>query len=246
MNLPIVFLHAFPLNATMWTDQAAVATGRTVLAPDFPGFGARPPGPSSLEGFADCVLAEMDAAGVRRAVFVGLSMGGYVAFRIHAKSPDRFAGLFLADTRAGPDDEAGRQRRTDQAERVRSEGIGWMADALIPGLLGETTRTIRPAVVARVRALVAGADPEGVARALLAMRDRPDSHPQLAQMDFPVVAAFGDEDALIPPAEAEAIVDAVPSGKLVRIPEAGLLSNLEEPARFNAALSTFLGKLERS
>lgn len=245
MSLPIVFLHAFPLDASMWSDQAPTVADRTVLAPDFPGFGSRPAGPSSLDEFADVVLADMDAAGVERAVVVGLSMGGYVAFRIHAKRPDRIAALFLADTRAGPDDEAGRKRRADQAERVRREGVAWLADAMIPGMLGERTRSERPEVVERVRSLVSGADPEGVARALLAMRDRPDSRPQLEQMDFPVVAAVGEEDTLTPPAEAQAIVDGVPHGKFVAIPGAGHLSNLEEPTRFNAALGAFLARLDR-
>lgn len=245
MNLPIVFLHAYPLNASMWRDQASVVADRTVLAPDFPGFGFRAPGATSLDDFAEVVISEMDTAGLGKAVFVALSMGGYVAFRIHARHPDRMAALFLADTRAGPDDEAGRQRRTDQADRARAEGLGWLADSMIAGALGERTRRERPEVVERVRSLVSEADPEGVARALLAMRDRPDSRDQLARMDFPVVALVGEEDTLTPPAESEAIVGAVPNGKLVRIPEVGHLSNIEDPARFNAALTAFLGKVDR-
>lgn len=126
---PVVFLHAFPLNGSMWTDQRSALGSRETLAPDFPGFGGRPPGEADLEAFAGVALAEMDAAGIDEAVVVGLSMGGYVAFRLHALAPERILGLILADTRSGPDDEEARLKRTDQAARVRREGLDWLAEA---------------------------------------------------------------------------------------------------------------------
>jgi len=239
-STPVVFLHAFPLNATMWTRQAEAVAPRRVLAPHFPGFGGRAPGEATLEAFARAVLSDMDAAGIEKAVVVGLSMGGYVAFRLHALAPGRVAALILADTRAGADDEAGRAKRTDQAARARREGTRWMADAMVPALLGETTRRERPAVVAQVRALVAQADAEGVARALEAMRARPDSTPDLARIRVPVLALVGEEDTLTPPVEANRIAEGVSDGRLVVLAGAGHLANLEAPEAFSAALGDFL------
>ncbi|MDF1564443.1 MAG: alpha/beta fold hydrolase [Deltaproteobacteria bacterium] len=239
-NTPVVFLHAFPLHAGMWADQREALGGREVLTPDFPGFGGRAPGEPTLEAFARAVLADLDAAGIDRAIFVGLSMGGYVAFRLHALAPERFAGLVLADTRSGADDEAGRQKRSEQAARVRAEGTGWMAAALLPALLGETTRRERPDAVARAEALITGADAEGVARALEAMRDRPDSTPQLGEITCPTLVLVGAEDTLTPPAAARAMVEALPDARLVELPGAGHLSNLELPEAFDAALLDFL------
>lgn len=240
-STPVVFLHAFPLNAAMWAGQVAALPGRAALTPHFPGFGGRAPTEADLDGFARAVLADMDQAGMARAVVVGLSMGGYVAFRLHALAPERVAGLVLADTRAGADDEAGRQKRTDQAARVRSEGTGWMGDAMVPALLGATTRRDRPQVVEEVRGLIAQAHPEGVARALEAMRARPDSTPALAGIRVPALVIVGEEDTLTPPAESRVIADGIPGARLVVLPGAGHLANLEAPEGFNQAVRAFLG-----
>lgn len=239
-STPVVFLHAFPLNAAMWEPQRGILGDRTVLTPDFPGFGGRPVDTPDLERFARTVVDHMDAAGIPRAVVVGLSMGGYVALRLHALLPDRVAALVLADTKAGSDDETGRAKRTDQAARVRKEGVEWLAEALLPALLGESTREGRPDVVKTVREMAEKADPEGVARALEAMRGRPDSTPGLARIQVPVLALVGEEDTLTPPAEARKIAEGVPDGRLVVIPGAGHLSNLESPEAFNEALLSFL------
>jgi 3-oxoadipate enol-lactonase len=225
----------------MWDRERELLANRTVIAPDFPGFGSRPPGAATLDGFAETVIDAMDAAGVDRAAIVGLSMGGYVSFRIHARWPMRVAALVLADTRAGADDEAGRAKRSAQAERARGEGVGWMPDALLPALLGETTRRARPTIAEAVRRTIADGDPEGVARALLAMRDRPDSTSALSSIDVPVLALVGEEDTLTPVAEARRIAETVPHGRLAVIPDAGHLSNLENPDAFGRELVSFLG-----
>ncbi len=240
-STPLVFLHAFPLNAAMWEPQKAAVGSRKTLTPSFPGFGGRPLAAPELDRFAAAVIGDMDATGIRRAVVVGLSMGGYVAFRLHATAPERVAGLVLADTRAGADDDAARARRTDQASRSRKSGVDWLDETLLPMLVGETTRREKPGVVADVRTMIAQADPEGVARALEAMRDRPDSAPQLSTIEVPVMVLVGEEDTLTPVGEAEVICRSVPNGRLTVLPRAGHLSNLETPDRFNEALLSFLG-----
>ena len=240
---PVVFLHAFPLNASMWVGQRAAIRDRATLAPHHPGFGGRPMVDPDLDRYASAAAEEMDAAGLRQAVLVGLSMGGYVALRFQALWPERVAAMVLADTRAGADDEAGRAKRTAQAERARGEGVGWLSEAMLPALLGETTRREREAVVARVRTLVQAAKPEGVARALEAMRGRPDSRPTLGAVRVPVLVVVGEEDTLTPVAESRLIATSVPHARLEVIPGAGHLSNLEAPEAFNRVLLDFLADL---
>jgi len=240
-STPLVFLHAFPLNAAMWEPQMAAMDSRKTLTPNFPGFGGRPVTAADLDRFTAAVIGDMDVAGIRRAVVVGLSMGGYVAFRLHALAPERVAGLVLADTRAGADDDAARARRTDQASRSRQNGLDWLDETLLPMLVGETTRREKPGVVADVRAMIAQSNPEGVARALEAMRDRPDSTPQLSTIEVPAMLLVGEEDTLTPVGEAEVICRGVQNGHLSVLPRAGHLSNLETPDSFNEALLSFLG-----
>lgn len=237
---PVVLLHAFPLNPSMWQSQVAALGKRRILTPAFPGFGERRIGTPTLESFARAVLDDMDAAGIREAVVAGLSMGGYVAFRLFELAPERFRGLVLADTRAGADDEAGREKRTSQAARARLEGVGWLPGALLPALLGETTRKERPGVVGEVGKMMEAADPEGVARALEAMRERPDSTPLLPKIQVPVLILCGEEDTLTPVEEAGKMAEAIPESRLTVIPRSGHLANLEDPESFNQALLSFL------
>ncbi|MGW2547033.1 alpha/beta fold hydrolase, partial [Kitasatospora sp. NPDC001574] len=120
---PLVLLHAFPLNAAMWSSQLDELPGPTgdearVIAPDQRGFGGTVLGTDepSLDAVADDVALLLDAAGVDRAVLGGLSMGGYVALAVARRHPDRLAGLLLANTKATADTEAARANR----ERIAS------------------------------------------------------------------------------------------------------------------------------
>lgn len=243
----IVFVHAFPMDSRMWGSQveAVSSLGWAAVAPTLPGFGDRPPGPTSLEDFAVEVLAECDRLGIQRAVFAGLSMGGYVVLRIAAMAPQRLWGLVLADTRATPDSEAARARRDALAARIRAEGVAFLADEILPTLLGETSRRERTEVVAEVRRTILQADPEGVVRALIAMRDRPDSTPILPYLSIPALVVVGSEDTLTPPEEARALAGGLPDARFRLIPGAGHLSNIENPAAFNGALVEFLAEVAR-
>ncbi|WP_293173702.1 alpha/beta hydrolase [Oceanithermus sp.] len=245
---PVVLLHAFPFSPEMWSPQVAALEGRySVFAPAMPGFGGREPGAASLEAWAEELVEALDDLGFEEAVFVGLSMGGYLAFRIWDLFPDRVAGLVLADTRAQPDDEVGKAKRAELAARVRAEGSGVLVADFVPAVLGETTLTSddeeRQEVRAWVERWVSEADPEGVARALEALAARPDSRPLLGEIEVPTLVLVGEEDTLTPPADARAIAAAIPYGELLIVPAAGHMANLENPEAFNTALLGFLEKV---
>ena len=112
-DLPIVFVHAFPLDRSMWAPQvgALVRQGRCI-APDLRGFGASTPAPPySMDQYADDIAALLDMLGVPASVVVGLSMGGYVAFAFWRRHRARVRALVLAATRAGADTDEGREKR---------------------------------------------------------------------------------------------------------------------------------------
>ncbi len=241
---PVVFLHAFPFSARMWAPQLGAVRGRfSAHAVNLPGFGGEPATAATLDQFAESVLEELDVLGIEQAVFIGLSMGGYVAFRLFDLAPERFLGLILADTRAGADAPEGKAKRTALAERVRREGAKALLPDFLHAVLGETTRRTRPELVREVEAMILEADPEGVAKALLAMRDRPDSFELLSRMDFPVLLLFGEEDALTPPEEGLRMLEKLPQGRMLTVPGAGHMANLEAPAAFNTALLGLLSEV---
>lgn len=239
----LVLLHAFPLDARMWTGQLALAdAGWRVLAPDFRGFGAGAGDPpaSSVDDYAGDVIDLLDALHVHQAVVGGLSIGGYVAFAMLRYAARYVQGLILADTRAEADTPDGVKGRERMLELVRDQGPPAVVDQMIPNLLGETTRARRPAVVEAVRAIALTSSSAAIAGAVRALMTRPDSSPQLASIHVPTLIVVGDEDTATPPAASEAMHKAIAGSELVRIPQAGHLSNLEQPELFTSAVAAFL------
>jgi pimeloyl-ACP methyl ester carboxylesterase len=245
---PLVLLHAFPLSSAMWLEQREIL-GRScrVITPDQRGFGGSPLGedPPSLAECADDVLALLDRLELETVVLGGLSMGGYVVMELLRRAPERVSALILADTKAAADSPEAREVRLRTAESVEQEGATQLAEQMLPALLGRTTMESRIAVAGRVRGLAAAAPAAAVAWACRAMAERPSSFDVLSVTSVPVLVVVGDQDTLSPVDEAQAMVDALPHGRLVVVPEAGHLSAVEDPEVFGAAVTAFLDELER-
>ncbi|WP_225830838.1 alpha/beta fold hydrolase [Streptomyces sp. NK08204] len=240
-RVPVVLLHAFPLHSTMWDAQRHVLTrtGHPVIAPDQRGFGAAVlgTGPPSLPAVVGDLARSLDSGGVRRAVLVGCSMGGYVAMAFLRRHPDRVLGLALLATRAEADTPETAAARERFAHRVLQDGHReeLLADT-VPLLVGSTTLERRTAVVERLTADVMAAPARSMAWAQRAMAARPCSLDVLHRADVPAVVIAGDEDRLVRPDEAQRLTAVLPRGRLVVVPGAGHLTPLEAPARVTTAL----------
>lgn len=242
----VVLLHGFPLNATTWSAQReALAGSYRVLCPDQRGFGGSQMGydEPSLDEVADDVAAMLDAKKLDTVVLGGLSMGGYVAMAFARRHPQRLRALVLADTKASADAPEAAANRLRIAEEVLANGSAMLVDELMPKLVGATTKASRPMVVGRIKATIESAPPPAVAWAQRAMAARPDSFDTLRSLTVPSLVIVGDEDELSPPPEAEAMVEALPDGRLARVPQAGHMSSMEAPEAFNEALGAFLASL---
>jgi 3-oxoadipate enol-lactonase len=239
-GVPLLLIHAFPLDRTMWRAQiAGLQQPYRVIAPDLRGFGRSSEAdgePIAMDQYAADLKALLDSLNVEQAVVGGLSMGGYIALAFIAQYADRVKGLVLANTRALPDSEEARQTRLTNAARVRNEGLGFLIDAMSPKMLGPTAKS---ELNITVRSMMARQRVKGVASALLGMAARPDRTPLLPLVKVPTLIITGSADALIPPADSEAMHKSIPQGMLVTIPEAGHLSNLDQADAFNDALRAF-------
>lgn len=238
---PVVWLHAFPLSADQWLPQLArVPDGWHMIAPDLRGFrGSGPgqtlgatPGSQDLDGltvddYAADVLALMTHLRIETAVIGGLSMGGYVAFALYRQAPERVAGLVLANTRATADSAEGQAARDRHIDLVMRQGVAGLARDMLPKLLGATTQRERPDLVELVGRTIAMNSPEAVIAALRALKQRPDSTPLLSSIRCPTTVITGEEDVLIPPVESATMQRAIAGSRLVVVPRAGHLSNLE-------------------
>jgi 3-oxoadipate enol-lactonase len=252
-GLPIIFLHAFPLNRQMWRGevQALLEDQRYRLVTlDWRGFGeseisSSPVQPviSTMVMFADDVAGLMEKLGIQQAVLCGLSMGGYVAFAFARKYPERLRGLILADTRPGDDTSEVRVNRENVARLAENEGTKSIADLQIPRLLSDYTRQHHPEVETHVRQLIDAASPQGIAAASRGMAVRADSSSLLAQINCPTLVIAGEQDVLAPPQVAQEYATQIPSAHYDTIPHAGHLSNLEQPDVFIQMIRQFLQTL---
>lgn len=235
---PLLLVHAFPLNSAMWERQiAALAGARRVIAPDLRGFGATELGDAEvgMDQYADDLAALLDQLGLERVALAGLSMGGYISFAFLRRHRDRVAGLVLADTRAQPDTEEGRQGRYKNAQLAEEQGPGAIADQLLPKLLAPSAPQ---ALRDELRGIIEANDGRAIAAALRAMAARPDSTPLLSTIAVPTVIVVGAEDTLTPPEDSRRMRDAISGSRLTEIRGAGHMSNMEKPDAFNAAVES--------
>lgn len=237
---PLILLHGFPLNADMWRPQLErVPTGWRFLAPDLRGFGQTDggrPGASMDEWAAD-VFSLMDCLEMDDAVIGGLSMGGYVTFAMYRQAPSRFNGMILANTRSLADSEQARAGRVALRTMLAEQGPSIVAPQLLPKLFSSAAD---PGAVDFARDLIEAAAPESIDAAIGAMLDRPDSTPGLARITCAALVIAGDQDAIVPLAEAEAMQRALSRSRITVIGGAGHMSNLEQPDAFSRALEDFL------
>jgi pimeloyl-ACP methyl ester carboxylesterase len=239
---PLVLLHAFPLNADLWRPQLErIPRGWRFLAPDLRGFGPGiAPSRMSIADMADDVEAFLDVMEIEKAVIAGLSMGGYVMMQLSRSAPERFTAMVLANTKGTADSADARAARDQMAGLVKREGPAAVADQMLPKLLGATSHRARPYLETLVRRLIESNTAEGIAAAIHAIKERPDSMPTLARSAVPALVITSEEDAIIPITESEAMQRTIPRAVLVVLPAAGHLSNIEVPEDFSEALANFL------
>ncbi len=239
---PLVFLHAFPLNRTMWEPQVAgLAHRHRVITIDLRGHGESdaPLWRYTLDGFAGDIKGLLDHLGMARATFVGLSMGGYILFALYRMYPALVHALVFADTRATADTPEAKAARFSMAQVAYRRGASAIADLMLPKLLSPHSLTHREDVRDRVRAIISGNQRSGIAGDLMAMEERPDSTPLLPRINVPTLVLVGEDDLASPPDEVEDMARHIPGSTFVRIPQAGHLSNMEHPEAFNAAILSF-------
>jgi pimeloyl-ACP methyl ester carboxylesterase len=245
-GMPLVLLHAFPQNRAMWEPQVRALSGtHRIIAPDFRGFGESdaPLWRYTLDQFADDVAGLLDHLAIKQALLAGLSMGGYTLFAFYRKHADRVKGLVLADTRAQADTEEGRAGRFAMAQTAYTKGAGAIAELMLPKLLSPLALQGKPQLAGQVRAAIEQTQVSGIAGALMAMAERPDSVPLLAQIACPTLVITGELDGPTPPADGRFMAERIAGARLEIIPQAGHLSNLEQPELFNKAVRSFLGQL---
>jgi 3-oxoadipate enol-lactonase len=250
---PIVLIHGFPLDQTMWEPQLdALCRSYRVIAPDLRGFGQsqRPDDDDvergvGMERYAADVVGLLAALHVDEPVVVaGFSMGGYVAWQLVLRYPERVRGLIPCDTRAAADADEARAGRFKMAEAVMQAGNAEAALAMLPKLVAPRTMNERPDLVELIEAMILRQSPEAIAAAQRGMARREDVRGRLDTITADSLCIVGAADVISPPGEMHEIAALLAKSgpddvHVIQIDDAGHLAPLENPAAVTAAIDSF-------
>ena len=242
----LVLLHAFPSSYEMWLPVAEQLAQRyRVTLYDLRGLGKTPPGAPivRMSDHAADLERVCKEAGIQKAVFAGVSIGGYILFEFWRSYRARVRALVLCDTRAADDSDEARATRLKSVDEVLQRGTLQYIEANLQKLLGETTRRNRIDIVDAARNTMRLGTPAGIAAVQRGMAERPDSAPTLASINVPTLLMCGEEDAVTPLAEMRAMHAQIKGSVFAPIPRAGHLSVFENSADSTKAIRKFLDGL---
>jgi 3-oxoadipate enol-lactonase len=234
----IMFSNSLGTNLAMWESQLPSLTTRyRVLRYDTRGHGesAVTSGPYTIEQLARDALALLDALGLERANFCGLSLGGMVGQWLGAHAAHRLGKLVLANTTAKIGSPETYNARIDA---VRNGGMVAVTDAVLARWFTPAFLTASPTAVARVRAMLDGTSPDGYIACCEAIRDM-DQRETIGTIGVPTLVIAGTHDIPTPPTDGRFIADRINGALYVEL-AAAHLSNIEAAPAFTAALTDFL------
>jgi 3-oxoadipate enol-lactonase len=238
-DAPVVVLSN-SLGATrgMWDPQVpALAERYRVVTYDTRGHGESPApaGPYTLDDLTDDLLALLDEVGTQRAHVVGLSVGGMTGMRLAARNPERLDRLALLCTSAKPDP----QPFLDRASAVRAGGTAPLAPAIAARWLTPAHAAEHPELLARLAAMIAGADDEGYACCAEVVA-HVDLRDDLGRITAPTLVVSGADDLALPPEHQRAIADGIPGSEFLSVTPGAHLANLERAPEITGALLAHL------
>lgn len=229
----IVLSGSLGSDMRMWEPQVAALTesGYRVVRYDHRGHGGSPvpPGPYSLADLGSDVLALLDRLHIRRAHFVGLSLGGMVGMWAGQHAPDRLRTLTLCCTSAELGPPSGWAER---AAIVRAQGTGTVADAVVGRWFTPQWRAAHPELTSGYAGMVAATPAEGYAACCAAIETM-DIATRLATISAPTLVIAGADDPATPPSHSERMAEAIPRAHLEIIGPAAHLANVEQPDVIN-------------
>jgi 3-oxoadipate enol-lactonase len=239
-DAPLVVLSAsLGTSLALWDPQVPALEARfRVLRYDTRGHGgtSAPPGPYTIAELAGDVAGLMDALGLERGHFCGLSLGGQIGMWLGAHAPRRIDRLVLCNTspRIGK-----AETWNARIEAVRRDGMRGVSDVSLDRWFSPAFRAASPDAVAAARRILEATPPAGYAAACAALRDA-DLRADVAAIRAPTLVIAGRQDPATPAADGRLLADAIPGAEYVELDTAHL-SNLEAPERFTSALVGFLG-----
>jgi 3-oxoadipate enol-lactonase len=242
---PVVTLsHSLAADLTMWDPQMKALTARyRVLRYDTRGHGGTdsPVGPYTLEQLAEDARALLEALGITRTHWIGLSMGGMIGQTLALSSPGLFLSLGLCDTSSRIPAEA-KPVWQERIKTAETQGMEPIVEPTIGRWFTAPFREQRKDVIDPVRQRIRTTNPRGYAGCCAAISQL-DLTDKLPAITLPTLIVVGEEDQGTPVAASQAIQAKIAGSQLEIIKSAAHLSNLEQPEEFTRIITTFLARL---
>lgn len=239
---PLVLSNSLGTNLSMWDPQfPALAPQFRVLRYDTRGHGRSSvtPGPYSMSQLGRDIVGLLDAVGIERAHFCGLSMGGATGMWLGVYASDRINRLVLCNTAAKI---GSAETWNHRIEMVQTKGMGAVAETQAERWFTPAFIAKAPEVIASTRQMISSTSPEGYAANCGAIRDM-DQRETISRIRARTLVIAGLHDPVIPVADVRCLVDTIPGAKLVEL-SASHLSNVEAADEFTKALLNFLTQSE--
>lgn len=241
-NIPIIFLHGFPFDKTMWRFQLDFFKNtHRIIALDIRGFGKSIDETSalSIDLFSEDLILLMDQLSIKKAIVCGLSMGGYIALNAIKRFPDRFEALVLCDTQCNADSPEVKKKRYNTIDDINMSGTITFSDNFIKNVFYKDSLENQKELVQQLKSVVLANSKYIITQGLTALAERTETCSTLNNITIPTLIICGREDTVTPLTQSEFMHAAIRGSKLQVIDRAGHVSNLEQPLEFNRHLFSF-------
>lgn len=239
----IIFLHGFPFDQKMWNKQVEFLKDDFLCVTyDIRGLGKSDPGDGqfTMEMFADDCLTIIAELELDNPVLCGLSMGGYLGFRVLKRAQEIFSAAILCDTRAESDSDAEKLKRATGINQINVEGVEKFVEGFVPNCFSEKYKieSVEEYNVCLERSKKS--NPLGVKGCLLAMQGRTSVTSSLPNFKIPILLLCGEDDNLTPSEGMRSISDKIPNSKCLIVPGSGHMTPIENPNFVNTSIKNFL------
>jgi pimeloyl-ACP methyl ester carboxylesterase len=243
---PILFLHGYPFDKSMWKGQLdSLKSSHRLIAIDIRGFGQSIDEKSalSIDMFGKDLIEFMDKLGIKKAIICGLSMGGFIALNVMKEFPSRFEALVLCDTQCIADTIEVKENRYSTIEQINIDGADEFKEKFIKSVFHPDSLTSKMELVESLRYVVFANSNSIINAGLTALAERSETCSNLNSICIPTLIICGREDKVTPLVQSEYMHNQIGGSILKIIDNAGHVSNLEQPNVFNKYLVDFLDSL---
>jgi pimeloyl-ACP methyl ester carboxylesterase len=242
-NKPIVFVHGFPYDHTMWEGQVKELQNEYYCVTyDVRGLGKSyiGDGQYTMEFYVDDLFMVIKEMKLRKPILCGLSMGGYIALRAIERNQNKFRALILCDTRAEADNNEGKIKRSANIDTINTRGLETFINKFVPTCFAKEAVKDKEEYYTSTLEKAHRNNPTGVKGAILAIMSRTDTTHVLPEIKIPTLVLCGSFDRLTPHQTMRKMAEQIPGSEFAIIPLSGHMSPVENPGAVNDLIKGFL------